>query len=216
MPDELVPHKVMPGNRPTTVLLLERLDPFALGSLVALYEHVTFTQGAIWDVDSFDQWGVELGKELAGRIVAELTAAGAAGARPRPLDERARRPLPAAPGRDVMLELHEPRGAFQRIEDWLRERGFFAPGGEELVADLYLGYGLSAAIRRTATPAPPEPCPLPLVACVVRRRTRSAPTGVTHGSVRGGAVVAHVERGRATGPRSTPCAPPSAGATSTR
>ena len=74
VPDELVPHKVMPGNRPTTTLLLERLDPFALGSLVALYEHVTFTQGAIWDVDSFDQWGVELGKELAGRIAAELTA----------------------------------------------------------------------------------------------------------------------------------------------
>jgi glucose-6-phosphate isomerase len=73
--DELVPHKVMPGNRPTTTLLLERLDPFGLGSLIALYEHVTFTQGALWDVDSFDQWGVELGKALAGRIVAELTAA---------------------------------------------------------------------------------------------------------------------------------------------
>jgi glucose-6-phosphate isomerase len=74
VPDELVPHKVMPGNRPTTVLLGERLDPFALGSLIALYEHVTFTQGVIWDVDSFDQWGVELGKALAGRIVTELTA----------------------------------------------------------------------------------------------------------------------------------------------
>ncbi len=68
----------------------------------------------------------------------------------------------------MMLELHEPRGAFRRIEAWLREHGFFAPGGEELVADLYLGYGLSAAIRRTATPPPPEPCPLPLAACVVR------------------------------------------------
>jgi glucose-6-phosphate isomerase len=63
--DELVPHKVMPGNRPTTFLLLERLTPFSLGSLVALYEHAVFTQGAIWDIDSFDQWGVELGKELA-------------------------------------------------------------------------------------------------------------------------------------------------------
>jgi para-aminobenzoate synthetase component 1 len=68
----------------------------------------------------------------------------------------------------MMLELHEPRGAFRRIEGWLRERGFFAPGAEELVADLYLGYGLSAAIRRTATPSPSEPCQLPLAVCVVR------------------------------------------------
>ena len=67
-----------------------------------------------------------------------------------------------------MLELHDPDGAFERLEEWLRGRGFFAPGGESLVADLYLGYGLSSTIRRTATPAPPEPCPLPLVACVVR------------------------------------------------
>jgi glucose-6-phosphate isomerase len=65
VPEELVPHKVMPGNRPTTFLLLDRLSPFALGSLVALYEHVVFTQGAVWGIDSFDQWGVELGKELA-------------------------------------------------------------------------------------------------------------------------------------------------------
>ena len=62
---ELVPHRVMPGNRPSSFLLLERLSPFALGSLVALYEHVAFTQGAVWGIDSFDQWGVELGKELA-------------------------------------------------------------------------------------------------------------------------------------------------------
>jgi len=62
------------------------------------------------------------------------------------------------------LELHEAEGAFGRIEAWLRERGFFAPGGEELVADLYLGYGLSSTIRRHASPAPPEPCPLPLAA----------------------------------------------------
>ena len=67
MPEALVPHKEMPGNRPTTFLLLERLTPFALGSLVALYEHSVFTQGAVWGIDSFDQWGVELGKELAVR-----------------------------------------------------------------------------------------------------------------------------------------------------
>ena len=64
------------------------------------------------------------------------------------------------------LELREPESAFRRIEEWLRERGFFAPGGEELVADLYLGYGLSQTIRRGSSPAPPEPCPaLPLAAC---------------------------------------------------
>jgi hypothetical protein len=67
-----------------------------------------------------------------------------------------------------MLELHEPDGALDRLEEWLRAQGFFAPGGEALLADLYLGYGLSSAIRRTATLAPPEPCPLPLLACAVR------------------------------------------------
>jgi para-aminobenzoate synthetase component 1 len=66
------------------------------------------------------------------------------------------------------LELYEPAGAFERIETWLRERGFFAPGGEGLVADLYLGYGLSQAIRRDLSPPPPEPCSVPLAACVVR------------------------------------------------
>ena len=67
-----------------------------------------------------------------------------------------------------MLELHEADGAFSRLEEWLRGQGFFAPGGEHLVADLYLGYGVSAALRRTRTPSPPEPCPLPLLACAVR------------------------------------------------
>ena len=70
--ERLVPHKEMPGNRPTAFLLLERLTPFALGSLVALYEHTVFTQGVIWHVDSFDQWGVELGKELAAELVPVL------------------------------------------------------------------------------------------------------------------------------------------------
>jgi para-aminobenzoate synthetase component 1 len=67
-----------------------------------------------------------------------------------------------------VLELREADGAFARIDSWLRERGFFAPGGEALVADLYLGYGLSETIRRTTSPAPEEPCPLPLAACSVR------------------------------------------------
>jgi glucose-6-phosphate isomerase len=71
-PAELVPHKVMPGNRPTSVLMVARLDPFTLGALVALYEHSTFVQGAVWGVDSFDQWGVELGKKVAMGILGEL------------------------------------------------------------------------------------------------------------------------------------------------
>jgi glucose-6-phosphate isomerase len=72
-PRRLVPHRVFEGNRPTNTLLLERLTPAALGKLVALYEHSVFTQGVIWGINSFDQWGVELGKALAKRIVPELT-----------------------------------------------------------------------------------------------------------------------------------------------
>jgi glucose-6-phosphate isomerase len=71
-PENVVPHRVMEGNRPTNVLLAEVLTPRLLGSLVALYEHSVFTQGAIWNIDSFDQWGVELGKVLAKAIVPEL------------------------------------------------------------------------------------------------------------------------------------------------
>ena len=71
-PDWLVPHRVFEGNRPSNTILAERLSPEALGKLVALYEHVVFTQGVIWNLDSFDQWGVELGKVLAQRIVPEL------------------------------------------------------------------------------------------------------------------------------------------------
>ncbi len=71
-PEEIVPHRVMEGNRPTNVLLAEILTPRLLGSLVALYEHSVFTQGTIWSVDSFDQWGVELGKVLAKQIIPEL------------------------------------------------------------------------------------------------------------------------------------------------
>jgi glucose-6-phosphate isomerase len=74
-PDHIVPHRVMEGNRPTNVILAEQLTPYALGSLVALYEHSVFTQGVVWGVDSFDQWGVELGKALAVRIIPELESA---------------------------------------------------------------------------------------------------------------------------------------------
>jgi glucose-6-phosphate isomerase len=71
-PDWLVPHRTFEGNRPSNTILLEKLTPAALGRLVALYEHSVFTQGVIWDIDSFDQWGVELGKVLAQRIIREL------------------------------------------------------------------------------------------------------------------------------------------------
>jgi glucose-6-phosphate isomerase len=73
-PDWLVPHRVFEGNRPTNILMLQKLTPNTLGKLVALYEHSVFTQGTIWHIDSFDQWGVELGKVLAQRIIPELDA----------------------------------------------------------------------------------------------------------------------------------------------
>jgi glucose-6-phosphate isomerase len=76
-PERLVPHRVFEGNRPTTTILAESLTPATLGALVALYEHSVFTQSVIWNIDAFDQWGVELGKALAQRIAGELEAGGA-------------------------------------------------------------------------------------------------------------------------------------------
>jgi glucose-6-phosphate isomerase len=75
-PDWLVPHRVFEGNRPSNTLLVDRLTPATLGKLIALYEHNVFTQGAIWNIDSFDQWGVELGKVLAQRIIPEIESSG--------------------------------------------------------------------------------------------------------------------------------------------
>ena len=74
--EALVPHKVFAGNRPTNTLLMDRLDPRNLGSLIAAYEHKIFVQGVIWDINSFDQWGVELGKVLAKAILKDLDAGG--------------------------------------------------------------------------------------------------------------------------------------------
>jgi glucose-6-phosphate isomerase len=74
-PEWLVPHRTFEGNRPSTTILAEKLTPELLGKLIALYEHSVFTQGTIWQIDSFDQWGVELGKALANRIVPELASA---------------------------------------------------------------------------------------------------------------------------------------------
>ena len=78
-----MPHRTFEGNRPTNVILAERLTPEILGALVALYEHSVFTQGTIWHINSFDQWGVELGKVLAKRIIPELKSDDRAQARPR-------------------------------------------------------------------------------------------------------------------------------------
>jgi glucose-6-phosphate isomerase len=76
VPEELVPHRTFPGNRPTNTILVNKLTPSTLGQLVALYEHKVLTQGTVWDVNSFDQWGVELGKALAGRIAEEVASDG--------------------------------------------------------------------------------------------------------------------------------------------
>ncbi len=69
---KLLPHKVFEGNRPTNSFLVKKITPFTLGQLVALYEHKIFVQGIVWNIFSFDQWGVELGKQLAGKILPEL------------------------------------------------------------------------------------------------------------------------------------------------
>jgi len=74
VPESQVPHRTFEGNRPTTTILAPRLTPHALGQLVALYEHRVFTEGAVWNINSFDQWGVELGKKLALAIIPELTS----------------------------------------------------------------------------------------------------------------------------------------------
>ena len=76
--DRLLPHKVFPGNRPTNSILVRRFDPHTLGMVLALYEHKIFVQGVIWQINSFDQWGVELGKRLAGTILGELRDPGPA------------------------------------------------------------------------------------------------------------------------------------------
>ena len=76
-PAAVVPHKVMPGNHPTSTILAPELTPSVLGQLVALYEHTVFVEGAVWGIDSFDQWGVELGKVMAGQLGPALSSTGA-------------------------------------------------------------------------------------------------------------------------------------------
>ena len=72
VPDELLPHKVFPGNKPTNSIMFDKLTPRTLGALIAMYEHKIFVQGIVWNINSFDQWGVELGKQLAKQILPEL------------------------------------------------------------------------------------------------------------------------------------------------
>ncbi len=95
-PAALVAHRTFEGNRPSNTILAERLTPQTLGALVALYEHSVFVQGAIWNIDSFDQWGVELGKALATRTAAEIAAPNEAAARARQLDQCADPSVPRA------------------------------------------------------------------------------------------------------------------------
>ena len=118
-PDELVPHKVMPGNRPTSTILAPKLTPSVLGQLVALYEHTVFVEGAIWGIDSFDQWGVELGKVMAK----ELAPSSAPRKRPtspaRMPRQGARPALPLSPG-SRHLGLPSPRAG--GAEEWKRPR----------------------------------------------------------------------------------------------
>ena len=83
------------GNHPTNTIMATKLTPNVLGQLIALYEHKVFTQGAIWNINSFDQWGVELGKKLAQNIIPELSATDDAAARARLVDEHADPPVPA-------------------------------------------------------------------------------------------------------------------------
>ncbi|MDK7047678.1 glucose-6-phosphate isomerase [Corynebacterium sp. UMB0012] len=85
--EAIVPHKVMPGNRPTTTILAEELTPAVLGALIALYEHIVFTQGIIWDINSFDQWGVELGKQQANDLAPAVSGAQAADSGDQSTDE---------------------------------------------------------------------------------------------------------------------------------
>ena len=122
-PDWLVPHRLFEGNRPSNTLLLDALTPAALGKLVALYEHSVFTQGTIWQINSFDQWGVELGKALAQRIIPRAGKRDGATARARQLDQRADPPVSQAQGSRLM-----PRGT-AAVDRSFRSEHRFANGG---------------------------------------------------------------------------------------
>lgn len=117
--EELVPHKTFKGNHPTTTILADRLTPSVLGQLIALYEHKVFVQGAVWNIDSFDQWGVELGKVLAKKIEPVLTGGeGASSWTARP-PRSSRRTAPAG-GAEPMTTGRGRCGCGRRTTRWIR------------------------------------------------------------------------------------------------
>ena len=115
-PDWLVPHRTFEGNRPTNVLLAERLTPEMLGTLVALYEHSVFTQGAIWEINSFDQWGVELGKVLGQADHPRAPEQERAQPRPRQLDKRTDQTLPKYESEVESSEVESSEGSRRLLQ----------------------------------------------------------------------------------------------------
>ena len=124
-PADVVPHRVMPGNHPTTSIIAPKLTPSTLGQLIALYEHIVFTEGAIWDINPFDQWGVELGKVMANQLAPKLTGAGAGPERRGLVHRRADPPLPrpARPGLTRYAGGGPPVGSPRRVSRAAGRRG---------------------------------------------------------------------------------------------
>ena len=178
VPEQTIAHRVMPGNRPSSVLLAERLTPATLGALVALYEHSVFTQAAIWGINPFDQWGVELGKELASRIAPELARRLEARAAPRLVHQCADPPLPGLAGWPVARPRWScavPRTRFERSKRGCASTGSSRRAGRSSRQTSISATGSRRRIRRTRQPPPPEPCPsLPLAACAIRADRNAA------------------------------------------
>ncbi len=123
-----VPHRTFEGNRPSNTILAEQLSPELLGTLIAMYEHKVFTQGTIWHINSFDQWGVELGKVLANRIIPELEGRGRAQARPRQLDQQPDPALSRPQAEGIGLWFRRQAGPLPRPHTAYHRVGW--PGGE--------------------------------------------------------------------------------------
>ena len=130
----MVPHKVMPGNRPSTSILATELTPSVVGQLIALYEHQVFTEGVIWGIDSFDQWGVELGKTQAKALLPVITDDASPAAAVGQLDRRAGAPL--------------PRGARPQRLDYRAETVFSTDEGRVAAAEYRFGASYGAGMLR--------------------------------------------------------------------